>query len=48
MVDFGGASDMALDDDALKNMTAMVQIPESAGLLLIAILPLRTPESPFR
>ena len=26
---------MALDDDALKNMTAIVQIPESAGLVCI-------------
>src|SRR5262252_416654 len=34
VVDFG-ASDMALDDTALKNMPAVVQIPESAGPVCI-------------
>lgn len=34
VVDFG-ASDMALDDAALKNMPAIVQIPESAGPVCI-------------
>src|SRR5215471_2169910 len=34
VVDFG-ASDMALDDTALKNMPAIVQIPESAGAVCI-------------
>ena len=34
LVDFG-ASDAALDDDALKEMPAIVQIPESAGPVCI-------------
>jgi phosphate transport system substrate-binding protein len=42
-VDFG-ASDAALDDEKLKELPAIVQIPESAGPVCITYLPeLKTP-----